>query len=334
VTAAVMGAGMWGTTFAQVLCDAGTPAVLWGRRPELTEAINQRHENPDYLAGVTLTSELRATPDPAAALDGADVVVLAVPAQTLRQNLAGWAGLLPPGALLVSLMKGIEHGTRLRMSEVIAEITGAGPDRIAVITGPNLAREIAERQYAAAVVACADDAMAKHLQEACHAPYFRPYTNPDVIGCELGGAVKNVIALAVGIAVGMGLGDNTQALLITRGLAEIARLGAALGADQLTFAGLAGMGDLVATCSSPLSRNRTFGENLGRGMPLADAAASSSQVTEGVKSAGPVLELARARGVEMPITEVVAGVTQGRIGVAEAVMLLASRSAKPERYGL
>ena len=334
MTAAVMGAGMWGTTFAQVLCDAGTPAVLWGRRPELTEAINQRHENPDYLAGVTLTSELRATPDPAAALDGADVVVLAVPAQTLRQNLAGWAGLLPPGALLVSLMKGIEHGTRLRMSEVIAEITGAGPDRIAVITGPNLAREIAERQYAAAVVACADDAMAKHLQEACHAPYFRPYTNPDVIGCELGGAVKNVIALAVGIAVGMGLGDNTRALLITRGLAEIARLGAALGADQLTFAGLAGMGDLVATCSSPLSRNRTIGENLGRGMPLADAAASSSQVTEGVKSAGPVLELARAHGVEMPITEVVAGVTQGRIGMAEAVMLLASRSAKPERYGV
>ena len=334
MTAAVMGAGMWGTTFAQVLCDAGTPAVLWGRRPELTEAINQRHENPDYLAGVTLTSELRATPDPAAALDGADVVVLAVPAQTLRQNLAGWAGLLPPGALLVSLMKGIEHGTRLRMSEVIAEITGAGPDRIAVITGPNLAREIAERQYAAAVVACADDAMAKHLQEACHAPYFRPYTNPDVTGCELGGAVKNVIALAVGIAVGMGLGDNTRALLITRGLAEIARLGAALGADQLTFAGLAGMGDLVATCSSPLSRNRTFGENLGRGMPLADAAPSGSQVTEGVKSAGPVLELARAHGVEMPITEVVAGVTQGRIGMAEAVMLLASRSAKPERYGV
>jgi glycerol-3-phosphate dehydrogenase (NAD(P)+) len=334
VTAAVMGAGMWGTTFAQVLCDAGAPAVLWGRRQELTEAINQRHENPDYLPGVTLTGALRATADPAAALDGADVVVLAVPAQTLRQNLASWAGLLPPGALLVSLMKGIEHGSHLRMSEVIAEVTGAGPDRIAVITGPNLAREIAERQYAAAVVACADDAMAKHLQETCHTPYFRPYTNPDVIGCELGGAVKNVIALAVGIAVGMGLGDNTRALLITRGLAEISRLGAALGADQLTFAGLAGMGDLVATCSSPLSRNRTFGENLGRGMPLADAAASASQVTEGVKSAGPVLELAHAHGVEMPITEVVAGVTQGRIEVAEAVMLLASRSAKPERYGL
>ncbi|HUL25067.1 MAG TPA: NAD(P)H-dependent glycerol-3-phosphate dehydrogenase [Streptosporangiaceae bacterium] len=334
MSAAVMGAGMWGTTFAQVLCDAGTPAVLWGRRPELTEAVNERHENPYYLPGITLTSELRATCDPAAALDGADLVVLAVPAQTLRQNLAGWAGLLPPGALLVSLMKGIEHGTHLRMSQVIAEITGAGPEQIAVITGPNLAREIAERQYAATVAACADDTMAKHLQQACHTPYFRPYTNPDVIGCELGGAVKNVIALAVGIAVGMGLGDNTRAMLITRGLAEIGRLGAALGADQHTFAGLAGMGDLVATCSSPLSRNRTFGENLGRGMALADAAASASQVTEGVKSAGPVLELAHEHHVEMPITEVVAGVTQGRIAMAEAVMLLASRSAKPERYGL
>jgi glycerol-3-phosphate dehydrogenase (NAD(P)+) len=329
-----MGAGMWGTTFAQVLCDAGTPAVLWGRRPELAQAINERHENPVYLPGVTLTSELRATADPAVVLAGADLVVLAVPAQTLRQNLVGWRDLLPPGALLVSLMKGIEHGSRQRMSEVIAEVTGAPSDRIAVITGPNLAREIAERQYSATVVASTDDTAAKRLQQACHTQYFRPYTNPDVIGCELGGAVKNVIALAVGIAVGMGLGDNTKAMLITRGLAEIARLGASLGAEQHTFAGLAGMGDLVATCSSPLSRNRTFGENLGRGMPLAEAAASSSQVTEGVKSAGPVLELARLHAVEMPITEVVAGVTQGQIGVGEAVMMLASRSAKPERYGI
>ena len=329
-----MGAGMWGTTFAQVLCDAGTPAVLWCRRPEVAEAINFRHENPGYLPGITLTPALRATADPAEVLHGADLVVLAVPAQKLRENLVGWAPLLPPGALLVSLMKGIELGSRRRMSEVIAEVTGAGPDRIAVISGPNLAREIAERQHAATVVACADDAMAKHLQQACHTGYFRPYTNPDVTGCELGGAVKNVIALAVGIAVGMGLGDNTRAMLITRGLAEIARLGAALGADQHTFAGLAGLGDLVATCSSPLSRNRTFGENLGRGMALADAAKSASQVTEGVKTAGPVLELARAHRVEMPITEVVVEVTQGRIGVGEAAALLASRSAKPERYGI
>jgi glycerol-3-phosphate dehydrogenase (NAD(P)+) len=329
-----MGAGMWGTTFAQVLCDAGTPAVLWCRRPDVADAVNGRHENPGYLPGITLTPALRATADPREALDGADLVVLAVPAQMLRENLVGWAGLLSPGALLVSLMKGIELGTRQRMSEVIAEVTGAGPDRIAVISGPNLAREIAERQHAATVVACTDDAMAKHLQQACHTGYFRPYTNPDVIGCELGGAVKNVIALAVGIAVGMGLGDNTKAMLITRGLAEIGRLGAALGADQHTFAGLAGMGDLVATCSSPLSRNRTFGENLGRGMALADAAASASQVTEGVKTAGPVLELARTHQVEMPITEVMAQVTQGRIGVGEAAGLLASRSAKPERYGV
>lgn len=329
-----MGAGMWGTTFAQVLCDAGTPAVLWCRRPEVSEAVNLRHENPGYLPGITLTSALRATADPGEALRGADMVVLAVPAQKLRENLAGWAPLIPPGALLVSLMKGIELGSHRRMTEVIAEVTGAAPDRIAVISGPNLAREIAERQPAATVVACSDDAMAKHLQQACHTGYFRPYTNPDVIGCELGGAVKNVIALAVGIAVGMGLGDNTRAMLITRGLAEIARLGAALGADQHTFAGLAGLGDLVATCSSPLSRNRTFGENLGRGMALADAAASASQVTEGVKTAGPVLELARAHGVEMPITEVIVEVTQGRIGVQEAAVLLASRSAKPERYGV
>lgn len=332
--AAVMGAGMWGTTFAQVLCDAGTPVVLWGRRPELTRTINTEHENPGYLPGIKLTPDLHATSDPAEALDGRDAVVLAVPAQSLRENLTAWVPLLPPGAILVSLMKGIELGTGQRMTEVIAEVTGAGPDRMAVISGPNLAREIAERQYAATVVACADGEKARQLQQACHTPYFRPYTNPDVVGCELGGAVKNVIALAVGIAVGMGLGDNTRAMLITRGLAEIARLGAALGADQHTFAGLAGLGDLVATCSSPQSRNRTFGENLGRGASLADAAANAAQVTEGVKSAEPVLALARGHGVEMPIAEVVAQVVHGRIGVGEAALLLASRSAKPERYGV
>jgi glycerol-3-phosphate dehydrogenase (NAD(P)+) len=329
-----MGAGVWGTTFGQVLSDAGTRTMMWGREPKLPEAINDRHENPAYLPGVTLTPGLHATGDPAEALAGADMVVLAIPAQTLRGNLTAWCPLLPPEAALISLMKGIEHGTGERMSQVIAEVTGAGPDRIAVISGPNLALEIAQRQYAATVVACADETVAKVLQQACHTPYFRPYTNPDVVGCELGGAVKNVIAIAVGIAVGMGLGVNTSAMLITRGLAEIARLGAALGADQHTFAGLAGMGDLVATCSSPLSRNRTYGEKLGRGMSLADAAASTTQVTEGVKSAGPVLELARKNSVEMPITEVVAGVTSGQIEIAQAAALLASRSAKPERYGV
>jgi glycerol-3-phosphate dehydrogenase (NAD(P)+) len=329
-----MGAGQWGTTFAQVLCDAGTDTELLARNAELAEAINSSHENAEYLPGIPLTPGLHATGDAAAALDGADLVFLAVPAQTLRDNLKAWLALLPPEAALVSLMKGIENGTYQRMSEVIEEVTGAGADRIAVVSGPNLAREIAQRQYAATVVACAEETLAKTLQQACHTPYFRPYTNPDVLGCELGGAVKNVIAIAVGIAVGMGLGVNTTAMLITRGLAEISRLGAALGADQHTFAGLAGMGDLVATCSSPLSRNRTYGENLGRGLSLADAAASTSQVTEGVKSAGPVLELARAHAVEVPITEVVAGVTSGQIDIGQAVMLLASRSAKPERYGV
>jgi len=329
-----MGAGMWGTTFAQVLCDAGTPAVLWARRPELAETIAARHENPDYLPGIALTPALTASADPAHVLDGASLVVLAVPAQSLRQNLGAWTHLIPPGVPLVSLMKGIELGTCERMSEVIAEVTGAGPERIAVISGPNLAKEIAQRQHAATVVACADDTVAKWLQQACHTPYFRPYTNPDVIGCELGGAVKNVIALGVGIAVGMGLGDNTRATLITRGLAEISRLGAALGADQHTFAGLAGMGDLVATCNSPQSRNRTFGEHLGRGKAPADVAASTTQVAEGTKSAEPVLKLAHAHGVEMPITQVVAGVLHGEIAVGQAAVLLTSRSAKPERYGV
>ncbi len=329
-----MGAGMWGTTYAQVLCDAGTPAVLWGRRPELVATINARHENPDYLPGIMLPPTLTASGDPATVLAGADIVVLAVPAQTLRGHLREWQDLLPADAAFVSLMKGIELGTGRRMSEVIAETTGAGPEHIAVVSGPNLAREIAERQHAATVVASADDTLAKRLQQECHTGYFRPYTNPDVIGCELGGAVKNVIALGVGIAVGMGCGDNTRATLITRGLAEITRLGAALGADQHTFAGLAGLGDLVATCNSPLSRNRTFGEMLGRGMPVADVAAVTTQVAEGAKSAGPVLQLARSHGVEMPITEVVVGVISGQIAVSQAAMLLTSRSAKPERYGV
>ena len=332
--AAVMGAGSWGTTFAQVLCDAGTPATLWARRAELAEAINETHQNADYLPGLPLTGELRATADPAAALDGADLVVLAVPAQTLRENLVRWQPLLPRGALLVSLMKGIELGTGNRMSEVIGQVADVPARQIAVVSGPNLAREIAQRQYAATVVACPDEQAAQQLQTACHTSYFRPYTNPDLIGCELGGTVKNVIALAVGIAIGMGLGDNTRAMLITRGLAETARLGAALGADQHTFAGLAGMGDLVATCSSPLSRNRAFGEKLGQGASVSGMISASRQIAEGVRSSESVLELARKHGVEMPIAEVVAGVVRDGLDIGEAAVLLASRSAKPERYGV
>jgi glycerol-3-phosphate dehydrogenase (NAD(P)+) len=334
VIAAVMGGGSWGTIFAQVLCDAGTPVVLWCRRPEVADLINSTRCNQEYLPDITLSASLRATADPAEALAGANLVALAVPSQTLRQNLARWTGLIPPDALMVSLMKGIELDTGKRMSEVIADVAGWPADQIAVITGPNLAHEIAERQYAGTVVACADEQAATHLQKSCHTGYFRPYTNPDVIGCELGGAAKNPIALAVGIAVGMGLGDNTKAMLITRGLAEIERLGAAVGADPHTFAGLAGMGDLVATCSSPLSRNRTFGEKLGRGIPLADIIATTTQVAEGVASSKSVLELAVAHSVEMPITEVIAAVVHEGLDVGEAALMLASRSAKPERYGL
>src|ERR1700683_1476525 len=223
-----MGAGSWGTTFAQVLCDAGTPAVLFARSPDLWKVLTPTRQNPAYLPGIALTDALRATADPAEALDGADLVVLAVPAQSLRENLARWAPLLPPGALLVSLMKGIELGTCNRMSEVISQVASAPAERIAVVSGPTLSREIARREHAATVVACTDNAAAERLQRACHTGYFRPYTNPDVTGCELGGAVKNVIALGVGMAVGMGLGDNTRAMLITRGPGETARAGAAL----------------------------------------------------------------------------------------------------------
>ena len=328
-----MGAGSWGTTFAQVLCDAGTDVTVWGRRQAVSDAIRDRHENPDYLPGIALPPAIAASSDPAEVLTGVDLVVLAVPAQSLRQNLAVWAGLIPPGALLVSLMKGIELGSCDRMSEVIADVLGSAADRIAVISGPNLSHEIARRQVAASVVACADETAAKQLQGACHTPYFRPYTNPDVTGCELGGAVKNIIALAVGMASGMGLGDNTKATLITRGLAETARLGAAMGADQHSFAGLAGMGDLVATCSSPLSRNRTFGERLGQGATLAKLMASTKQTAEGVKSSLSVLELARRHGVEMPITELVAAVLHNGLAVTRAADLLTSRAAKPEFEG-
>jgi len=328
-----MGAGSWGTTFAQVLCDAGTSTVLYARRPEMAKAVRELHENPDYLPGIELTPALDAGSEPAQALAGADLVVFAVPAQTLRANLDDWAPLIPPGALLVSLIKGIELGTSMRMSEVITSVLGVDAARVAVVSGPNLAREIARRQIAATVVASISPATGLALQEACHTPYFRPYTNTDVTGCELGGAVKNIIAIVVGIAVAMGLGDNTKATLITRGLAEISRLGSALGAQPQTFAGLAGMGDLVATCSSPLSRNRTFGENLGRGMSAAAAAAATSQIAEGVASCGPVLKLARDHGVEMPITEVAEAVMRDGLPVEQAAAMLASRSAKPEWYG-
>ncbi len=331
--AAVLGAGSWGTTFAQVLCDAGTPVTLWARRADVAESVSRRHENPRYLPGTLLPPTLTATTDPAVALDGADLVVLAVTAQTLRDCLTAWAPLIPGQALLVSLIKGIELGSSKRMTEVMLEVLGLPESRVAVVSGPNLAPEIAQRQFAASVVACSDEHSARLLQQACHTGYFRPYWNTDVLGCELGGTVKNIIALAVGITVALGLGDNTKAMMITRGLAEMARLGEAMGADPRTFAGLAGMGDLVATCSSPLSRNRRFGEYLGQGRSAAEAKELTAQTAEGVTSYAPVLELARKHGVEMPLTEMVAAVITGRLSVGDAAAVLMSRSAKPEWYG-
>ncbi|GAB2799761.1 NAD(P)H-dependent glycerol-3-phosphate dehydrogenase [Streptomyces daliensis] len=329
--AAVFGTGSWGTAFAMVLADAGCEVTLWGRRAGLVDAVNERRVNPDYLPDVELPPSVRATTDAAEAAADAEFTVLAVPSQTLRGNLEKWRPVLRPDTVLVSLMKGVELGTAKRMSEVIGEVGEAEPERVAVLTGPNLAKEIAARQPAASVVACRDESVAQRLQSACHTPYFRPYTNTDVVGCELGGAVKNVIALAVGIADGMGLGDNTKASLITRGLAETSRLGLAMGADAHTFAGLAGMGDLVATCSSPLSRNHTFGTNLGRGMTLSETIAVTKQTAEGVKSCESVRELAHRHHVEMPITETVVGIVHDGKPPHVALKELMSRSAKAER---
>ncbi|MCW2666826.1 MAG: hypothetical protein JWN57_1788 [Frankiales bacterium] len=328
--AAVLGTGSWGTAFGKVLADAGTDVVLWARREELAATVRERHENTDYLPGIALPRNLTATSDAAQAVRGADFVVLAVPSQSLRDNLAMVAGSLEPGSLLVSLIKGVELGTTKRMSEVIAEVADVAAARVAVISGPNLAREIAAGQPAATVVACTDEAAAERLQAACHTGYFRPYTNVDVVGCELGGAVKNVIALATGMAEGMGFGDNTKASLITRGLAETARLGVALGADPLTFSGLAGLGDLVATCSSPLSRNRTFGERLGRGERLEDILASKQQTAEGVKSCRSILDLARKHDVDMPITEQVVAVCHDGMSPGDMVRKFMQRESKSE----
>nr|WP_290220985.1 NAD(P)H-dependent glycerol-3-phosphate dehydrogenase [Corynebacterium atrinae] len=326
-----MGAGSWGTTLAKVFADAGNTVRLWARRPELAEQIQTTHTNPDYLGDITLPAAITATSDAAVALENATIVVFAVPSQTMRNNLTDWAPLIPADATLVSISKGVETGTYLRMSEVICQITGADPSRVAVLSGPNLAREIAEEQPAATVIACVDENRAKLVQAAVATPYLRPYTNTDVVGVELGGACKNVIALACGMAAGRGLGENTLASLITRGLAEVTRLGVAMGADPSTFAGLAGMGDLVATCTSPLSRNRTFGVRLGEGGTLEEATeATHGQVAEGVISSNSIFQLAEANRVEMPITQAVFSVCHQGLEVSDMVTALMGRSKKAE----
>jgi glycerol-3-phosphate dehydrogenase (NAD(P)+) len=326
-----MGSGAWGTTLAKVLADAGNPVTLWARRPEVAAEINDTHRNSGYLDEVDLPKTIHATADAAEALAGACTVVLGVPAQSLRSNLEQWKGLIADDTTLVSLAKGIELDTLMRMSQVIVQVTGADPARVAVVTGPNLAGEIADEQPAATVVACSDSGRAVALQRALATGYLRPYTNTDVVGAEIGGACKNVIALACGMAVGVGLGDNTVAAIITRGLAEIMRLGIALGAKPATLAGLAGVGDLVATCTSVQSRNRTFGERLGRGGTIKSALrAAGGHVAEGVTSCRSVLALAASYDVDMPLTDAVNRVCHKGLSVDEAVVLLLGRSAKPE----
>jgi glycerol-3-phosphate dehydrogenase (NAD(P)+) len=328
---AVMGAGAWGTALAKVLVDAGGEVTLWARRSDIAEQINTTRYNPAYLPGTLLPGGIRATADAKEALRGASTVLLAVPAQTMRANLEQWAPLLADGATLVSLAKGIELGTLMRMSQVIVSVTGVDPAHIGVISGPNLASEIAECQPAATVVACSDSGRAVAVQRMLNSGYFRPYTNSDVVGTEIGGACKNVIALACGMAAGVGLGENTAAAIITRGLAEIIRLGMALGAKGATLAGLAGVGDLVATCTSPHSRNRSFGECLGRGGTMESAMqARTGHVVEGVTSCEAVLALASSYDVEMPLTDAVHRVCHKGLSVDEAMALLLGRSTKPE----
>ena len=327
---AVLGAGSWGTAFSIVLADGGNDVTLWARREEVAAAINAERENADYLHGIQLPPTVSATHDIEKALHGADVVVLATPSQTLRDNLTTWAPFIEPDAVMVSLMKGVELGTLNRMSEVINQVTDAGPERIAVISGPNLAKEIARREPAASVVACADEDVARMLQGRCHSPAFRPYTSVDVLGCELGGAYKNVVGLGVGMAVGLGFGDNTTASLITRGLAETARLAMKLGANPLTLMGLAGLGDLVATCSSPLSRNRSFGEKLGRGLTTDEIYASTRQVAEGAKSCSSLRALAEKSDCDAPVARYVDDVVAGRMTVTDMMDTILARDTKSE----
>jgi glycerol-3-phosphate dehydrogenase (NAD(P)+) len=318
-----------------MLCaDAGEDVVLWARREAVAAQVQAEHRNPDYLGDIELPDSLRATSDPEQALAGAEIVVLAVPSHALRDSLTGWSDVLPRTATFVSLIKGIELETRKRASQVIRELTGAAYSHVVVVSGPNLARECAQRMPGGTVVAGPETAIAARVQAACHTPYFRVYTNPDVVGVEIGGAVKNGIALAAGMADGMGFGDNSKAMLVTRGLAEMTRLGVALGGNPLTFSGLAGMGDLVATCMSRQSRNRHVGEQLGRGRSLDEIIAEMNMVAEGVKSSRAIVGIAEAQGVEMPLIEGVVQVVHGGRAPHEVLGSLMGRERKAEFHGL
>jgi len=324
---AVIGAGSWGTTVAS-LVSLNTETVLWARRTDVVQTILTTRRNPTYLPEVELSPSLHATHSLTQAVAGSDVIVMAVPSHGFRDILVSLAPHLALGVPIVSLTKGLEPARGLRMSEVISEVLPQSP--VAVLTGPNLAREIAQGQPAASVIATSDAALARNLQHAFNRPTWRMYTNNDVVGCEIAGVVKNVIAIGAGMAFGLGFGDNTRAALITRGLAEITRLAVAMGARPETFAGLAGMGDLIATCASSMSRNNTVGRRLGQGESLSSIIESTSMVAEGVKSSAAVLDLARAYNVEMPITEQVVAVCHHGVLASDATRALMTRALKQE----
>jgi len=326
----VLGAGAWGTTMAQVLADCGNDVLLWGRSTELVHEINSSHTNKKYLGEHVLPSQLRATDQITEAFSHSSIIVLAIPAQSLRDALTEWKGLFAPNALVISTIKGIELTTDLRMTEVIGEVLEQR--NFAIITGPNLADELILRQPAGAVAAASTLDIATQVQGLFSTPYYRVYTSTDVVGCELAGAIKSIIALAVGMSIGMGLGENTQAMLITRGLNEVARIGAAHGADPLSAAGLAGMGDLVASCGSALSRNRTFGEVLGRTGSMKDARSHMAKTVEGVASSSAVIEIAHRVGVEVPVIEAVADVVAGTITPKQALERLMEITTKAENF--
>ncbi len=326
---AVIGAGSWGTAVA-ALAAIQHPVVLWSRRAELAEAINATSENPDYLRGYRLPYGLRATADLNEAVDGASLVAIAVPSHGFREVLVRMSD-LPIDLPLVSLTKGIEEKTLRRMTEVVADLVpDHNPQTIGVLTGPNLAGEVMAGQPTAAVVAIVEERAATIVQKTFMGPTFRVYTNPDVVGCELAGSLKNVMAIAAGMSTGLGFGDNTRAALLTRALAELTRLGVALGGQPATFAGLAGMGDLIATCTSVQSRNFRVGIGLAQGRKLDDIIQEMKMVAEGVKTTRAVLELAERAGVEVPIATQVARVLYEGHHPREAVMSLMTRQAKSE----
>jgi glycerol-3-phosphate dehydrogenase (NAD(P)+) len=329
VRVAVVGAGSWGTTVAS-LAASNTPTMLWSRRPEVADEINTVHCNSRYLAGLPLHAELRASTSLVEVVCQADVIVMGVPSHVFRDTLAEVSAHLRPWVPIVSLAKGLEQGTKRRMTEVAAELAPGHP--AGVLTGPNLSKEILSGHAAAAVIAMTDETIAERLQRVFATDLFRVYTNNDVVGCEIAGALKNVVALAAGIAHGLGTGDNTLAAVITRGLSEITRLGVAMGGQPATFAGLAGMGDLVATCISEQSRNRYVGQQLASGRRLDDIVGDMDQVAEGVKSVAVVKELADEYGVDMPIVAQMHAVIVDGVPAAEAYRDILRRKVGREVY--